>query len=152
MESQHPCSLDSGCARLTPNVVPAVPKRLQPAYGRGIISGLVFPLLFRRVSEPPVPRYRTGYPAADVIEGRCRLGEVEHRLLDPGPRRIGMSLHSGNSPGRTMQSDPICRHDTTLNGKGNVDQIGRIVSEPVQFRGRLVTQGRTRTGRENGRP
>jgi hypothetical protein len=51
-----------------------------------------------------------------------------------------------------MQSDPIRRHDTTLNGNGHVDQMARVVGESVQFRGRLVTQGRTRTGRENGRP
>src|SRR5580692_7735962 len=54
MAPEHLSHLNRGRARPPPDIRPAVPERLLPSGGGGIIPGLVFPFGFLRVSEPAV--------------------------------------------------------------------------------------------------
>jgi len=54
VQAQHPGYLGGGLARLPLNLRPAVPQRLLPVRGGGVVPGLVPPPVFGLVGEPPV--------------------------------------------------------------------------------------------------
>jgi hypothetical protein len=98
-----------------------------------------------------IPGDRAGYPAADVVEGLCGLGEVEHGLFDLGPRRIGVSLHGVDGAGGTVKAYPCDCGNPAFLGHRHVDRTNRLalVDEPMQFSRGLIADGRTRTGSEH---
>jgi hypothetical protein len=99
-----------------------------------------------------VPGEGAGHPAANVIKGPSGLGEIEHRLLHLGPRRIGVALNGLESTSGPVNDDPGHGHDPALDGNGQVDHLGELIREPMQFSCRLVTETRTRAGPQDRRP
>ena len=83
---------------------------------------------------------------AIVIEGLRGLGQVEHRLLHPGPGRIRICLDRFGHPPRPVQAHAGDRHDVALGRNGHVDRAGRLIGETVQFGGRMVAEYGTGPG------
>jgi phosphoglycolate phosphatase-like HAD superfamily hydrolase len=192
--AKHSRHLGGGLAGLPLDLRPAIPQRLLPVRGGGVVPGLVPPLVLGLMREPsveldhhavgfvnPVPppptaispgerhlpgrfgqpvrklhipvvaelqhrmvparrgrdellqvvtppqpvsrghrlaqpgligklsRYRAGDPAAYVIEGLRGLREVEHRLFDSRPGRIGALFQRLHRPVRPVQADALPR-------------------------------------------
>jgi hypothetical protein len=104
----------------------------------------------RRVGQ--VPRECAGHPPADVIEGRRRLGQVEHGLLHRRQRRVAGPQHDLAGARAAVQADPADHLDPALPGNRHVNRVGRLVGEPLELGRGLVAQDRARPGPEEGRP
>jgi hypothetical protein len=108
-----------------------------PAQLSALVHGRAQPALVGQVA-----RERAGHPAAHVVEVRGRLRQVEHGLLDPGPRRIAIALHRLDRPPRPMQADPGKRRNMTLPRDRHVNLPGWLVGEPLQLSRRFVAEHR----------
>jgi hypothetical protein len=104
-----------------------------PAQLRPLAHGRAQPLLVGQVT-----RERAGHPPAHVIEVCGRLGQVKHRLLHPGPRRIAVAQHGLDRPTRPVNADPGNGCDMTLARNRHVNRLGWLVSELEKFRRCLV--------------
>jgi hypothetical protein len=78
-----------------------------------------------------IPRDRSRYPSAHVIERHCRLRQVEYRLLDRRPRRIAVLQSDLASPLGTVEADAGGSDDPALPGDGDVNRLGRPVRKPL---------------------
>jgi hypothetical protein len=104
----------------------------------------------RRVGQ--VSREGASHPSAHLIERRGGLGQVEHGLLHPRPRRVAVSQHDLAGARAAMQADPVDHLDPALPGNRHVNRFGRLVGEPLELGRGLVAQDRARPGPEERRP
>jgi hypothetical protein len=111
-----------------------------PAQLRPLVHGRAQPALVGQVAGE-----RASHPAADVVEVRGRLRQIEHGLLDPGPRRIAIALHRLDRPRGPVNAEPGNRSDVTLTRNCHVNHLGWIVGELKKFRCRLMTEDCSRT-------
>jgi hypothetical protein len=111
-----------------------------------------------RGDEPAAAR--PAQPREGVVEAGTELSEVEHRLLDPGPRgSTGRVPHSVDpiaavDDDRRGQRVPFLPGDpdATVMADGHVDDRTRAVSQSVELACRVMTEGSSRASAQHARP
>jgi hypothetical protein len=98
------------------------------------------------------PRDRPRHPAAHVIKGLRFLDEIEHGVLDLGPRRVHVPLHRQIRTPGSVDLDARWGYHAALVRNGHMDRIGVPIRKPVQFGCCVVAERGTWAGGKDSRP
>ncbi|MGH3273183.1 MAG: pyridoxal phosphate-dependent decarboxylase family protein [Streptosporangiaceae bacterium] len=102
-----------------------------------------------RVVQPGLrgqpPSQSTGDPAARIVGGHCRPGQVEHRFLDPRPPQRQHRVKRLVSPAGPVHGDSGNAHDMPVARDREVDDRALPVGQPGQLSSRVIAQHRVRT-------
>jgi hypothetical protein len=130
MQPKHPGDLGGGLARLPLDVVPAVPERLLPGRGGGIVPGLVGPLVL--MAQLPVQLHHDAVLVVDPVPTSPAPVGPGEPYLQARLRQAVRPLHIPVVPELQHRMVPARRGRDQLMQVGPPAQLGPCVHRLVQ--------------------